>query len=67
MTKSGWWYLSGSFATVVVKIETRGSQFYVTDGPPLVRKFVGQRARNLYRWLRVDRAEQLSGRGGLTG
>jgi len=67
VTNSGWWYLSGPFATVAVKIEYRGSQYYVTDGPPIVQKFIGQRARNLYRWLKVERAEQLSRPQGLTG
>jgi hypothetical protein len=43
----GWYWLSTERMTVAVRIE----RTKVVDAPPIVRKFIGQRALNLIRWL----------------
>lgn len=55
---NGWWYLSTPRMTVAVRLHDG----IVTDGPPIVRRFLGQPSRNLGRWLRKQgplRMEQL--------
>lgn len=43
-----WWWLSTKRMTVAVETTNR----IVTDGPPIVRKFIGQPSHNLGAWLR---------------
>lgn len=47
MSADGWYWLTTERMTVAVRvIDTR-----VVEAPPIVRKFVGQPALNLIRWL----------------
>jgi hypothetical protein len=43
-----WWWLSSRSMTVAVRVD--GGT--VVEGPPIVRKFIGQPTRNLGRWMR---------------
>lgn len=44
----GWWWITNSRMTVAVKVQDG----LVVEGPPIVRKFLGQPARNLGGWMR---------------
>lgn len=44
----GWWYVSGPYFTCVVEV-TDG---VITEAPPILRRFVGQPAKNLGDWMR---------------
>ena len=57
-TSSGWFWLSTDRMTVAVLV----SDGLVREGPPIVRKFIGQRPESLGAWLRKQggfRAERL--------
>jgi len=43
-----WWYLSAGGITVAVRVLENGR---VVQGPPIVRKFMGQPVDNLLRWM----------------
>lgn len=54
----GWFWLSTDRMTVAVQV----SDGLVREGPPIVRRFIGQRPENLGAWLRKQggfRAERL--------
>jgi len=44
-----WWWLSSEKMTVGVGIDERE---IVREGPPIVRRFIGQPSRNLGAWMR---------------
>lgn len=44
-----WLWLSSSKMTVAIAVDL--SSKLITDGPPIVRKFLGQPASNLIRWM----------------
>ena len=50
MTRSsdGWWWISTVRMTVAVLVQSGR----IADGPPIVRKFIGQASRSLGRWMR---------------
>lgn len=45
---AGWFWLSTDRMTVAVHV----NDGVITDGPPIVRRFIGQRPENLGAWLR---------------
>jgi hypothetical protein len=45
-----WWYVSSVKLTCAVRVE-RG---VIVEGAPIVRRFIGQPATNLGRWLRAQ-------------
>ena len=44
----GWWWVSMVWMTVAVYVRSG----LVVDGPPIVRRFVGQASKALGRWMR---------------
>jgi hypothetical protein len=47
------WWLSTDSMTVAIKTKkTKLGLTVVTDGPPIIRRFINQPATNLERWLR---------------